>query len=100
MPLQELKSAQRRYLKQQAHHLKPLVQMGKDGPSDAFSRQLDEQLGAHELVKVRILNNCLSGSEEIKAMFAAIGALVIQKVGNVYTVFRQKPEDSWFNLPG
>lgn len=99
MESKALTSGQRRFLKQQAHHLKPIMQMGKVGPTDAFARELDEQLKAHELVKVRILNNCLSGTDEIKALFEGIGALVIQKVGNIYTVFKQKAEDSWFKLP-
>lgn len=99
MAARELNSAQRRFLKQQAHHLKPLLQMGKDGASHAFGNAMDEQLAAHELVKFKVLNNCLASSDEIKACLEMIQATLVQKVGNIYTVFKQRPEDSWFKLP-
>lgn len=99
MASNELTSAQRRYLKQQAHHLKPLLQMGKDGATPAFGKALDEQLAAHELVKFKILNNCLASSDEIKSIITSLDAALIQKVGHIYTVFKQRPEDSWFTLP-
>lgn len=95
----KLTSAQRRYLKQHAHHLKPLLQMGKDGASPAFGQALDEQLGAHELVKFKILANCLASSDEIQGMLTSIKATLVQKVGHIYTAFKQRPEDSWFSLP-
>ena len=95
----ELTPTQRRYLKQHAHALKPLMQMGKEGPSKSFIVALLEQLAAHELIKVRILNNCLAEPGEIGAALAAAEITLVQKVGHVLTVFKQKPEDSWFRLP-
>ncbi|MDJ0837625.1 MAG: ribosome assembly RNA-binding protein YhbY [Acidobacteriota bacterium] len=94
-----LNSAQRRYLKQLAHHLKPLLQMGKDGPSAGFIGQLNEQIENHELIKIRILNNCEYTKSEIETAFAGAGITLVQKVGHVYTVFRQKEEDSQLSLP-
>ena len=94
-----LTSAQRRYLKQLSHHLKPLLQMGKEGASPKFLRELDDQISIHELIKVRILDNCMAEKEEILAGFAGLGVTFVQKVGHVYTVFRQKEEDSALELP-
>lgn len=95
----ELTSAQRRYLKQLSHHLKPLLQMGKEGPSDNFLRQLNEQIHAHELIKIRILNNCEFTKEEIEAGFKSAEVTMVQKVGHVYTVFKQRDEKPAINLP-
>ena len=94
-----LTSAQRRYLKQLSHHLKPLLQMGKEGPSAKFMREVDDQIAIHELIKVRILDNCMADKEEILAGFATAGVTFVQKVGHVYTVFRQKEEESQLTLP-
>jgi len=94
-----LTPTQRRYLKQLSHHLKPLLQLGKEGPTPAFIGQLDEQIGSHELIKIRVLGNCLADAEEIRTGFAGIGVTVVQKVGHVYTVFRQKEEGSALSLP-
>jgi len=94
-----LNPAQRRYLKQLSHHLKPLLQLGKEGVSSAFLGQLDEQIGAHELIKIRVLGNCLSEPAEISTGFGSIGVTIVQKVGHIYTVFRQKEEGSQLSLP-
>ena len=95
----ELTSGQRRHLKRLAHHLKPLLQMGKVGPSEGFVKQLHEQIEAHELIKVRVLNNCENTREEIVDGFKSAGVTVVQKVGHVYMVFCQKDEGSHVNFP-
>jgi len=95
----DLTPGQRRHLKRLAHHLKPLLQMGKDGPSAAFLKQLQEQVEAHELIKVRILNNCEHTREEITNGFKSAGIAMVQKVGHVYTVFQQKEEGSQVIFP-
>ena len=94
-----LTPGQRRYLKQHAHHLKILLQMGKDGPTSAFVKQLLETLQAHELVKLRVLGNCLAEPAEIEGAFAAAQITVVQKVGHIYTVFKQREDESIFDLP-
>lgn len=99
MSAAELTPTQRRYLKQLSHPLKPLMQMGKEGPTEAFISQLTEQLAAHELIKVRILNNCLSDMEDIKTSLEKAGITLVQKVGHVMTVLKQNEEDSILSLP-
>ena len=99
MEPQVITPAQRRYLKQLAHHLKPLMQMGKDGPTEAFLKQLVEQIEIHELIKVRILDACMAEKAEILAAFERAGVTFVQKVGHVYTVFHQKEKDSQVTLP-
>lgn len=94
-----LTPTQRRFLKQHAHHLKPLVHMGKEGPTREFFIGLREQLEAHELIKVRVLNNCLFSDDQIREAIANEGITLVQKVGHIYTVFKQKVDDSWFELP-
>lgn len=94
-----LTPTQRRYLKQLAHPLKPLMQMGKEGPSAGFMNQLMEQLEAHELIKVRILNNCEFTKEEIEEPLGESGVTLVQKVGHVYTVYKGRKEKPYINLP-
>lgn len=94
----KLSAKQRRFLKAQSHHLKPLIQLGKEGPSAGFLRQLEEQINAHELIKVKVLGNCLAEKEEIEAAVAGVGVVVVQKIGHIYTFFRQRAENSNFEL--
>ncbi len=94
-----LTPSQRRHLKQLAHNLKPLLQMGKEGPSSAFMAQLLEQIAAHELIKIRVLNNCEATVDEIERPITEADMTIVQKVGHVYTVYKQREEKSRVNLP-
>lgn len=49
-----LSGSHRRRLRALAHHLEPLVQVGKEGVSPAVIRATDQALTDHELVKVRL----------------------------------------------
>lgn len=51
--MESLTSGQRKYLRSQAHHLKPLVLVGKQGVTDTLIESIDENLDAHELIKVK-----------------------------------------------
>ena len=87
----------RKALRAAGHHLSPVVQVGKEGVSEPVMAQLDAQLAAHELVKVRI------GSESPEDRFeaaerlgAAAGAQVAQILGRTVLVYRRHPEKPRF----
>ena len=50
-----MRGFQRRYLRSQAHHLKPVIFIGKNGLTDALLEKLDRELNAHELIKLRFV---------------------------------------------
>ena len=41
-------------LRSQAHHLDPVVLLGANGLTDAVMQEIDRELTAHELIKVRV----------------------------------------------
>ena len=93
MPSSRLRKA----LRAAGHRLSPVVQVGKEGVSEAVLRQLDEQLLAHELVKVRI------GAESPEDRFEAAGRLgnasgaqIAQILGRTVLVYRKHPEEPRF----
>ena len=93
MPSTKLRKA----LRAAGHHLAPVVQVGKEGVSEAVLRQLDAQLAAHELVKVKI------GTESPEDRFEAAGRLgeaagaqVAQILGRTVLVYRKHPEKPRF----
>ncbi|MEY3901825.1 MAG: hypothetical protein RL189_1131 [Pseudomonadota bacterium] len=49
-----LTSQQRAALKARAHHLKPLIQVGQNGLSEAVFAELQSVLQTHELVKLQL----------------------------------------------
>lgn len=87
----------RRRLRAAGHHLAPVVQVGKEGVTEAVLRQLDGALAAHELVKVKI------GTESPEDRFEAAGRLgaesgaaVAQVLGRTVLVYRKHPEKPKF----
>ncbi len=45
-------------LRSLAQKLPDLVQIGKDGISDNVIKQIEENLHAHELIKIKVQSNC------------------------------------------
>src|SRR5512134_1449790 len=87
----------RKTLRAAGHHLSPVVQVGKEGVSDAVLAQLDAQLAAHELVKVRIGTESPEDRfEAAERLGAAAGAQVAQILGRTVLVYRRHPEKPRF----
>ncbi|ESQ11097.1 MAG: hypothetical protein N838_35240 [Thiohalocapsa sp. PB-PSB1] len=84
-----ISSQQRRWLKQQAHHLKPVVWIGQAGLSEAVLTEIELALDHHELIKVRV--NADQRDAEASAIAAQTRAELVQRIGNVATYFRANP---------
>ena len=52
-----LNAAQKRFLRSKAHHLKPVVMVGQHGLNENVLNELDIALDAHELIKVRFVDD-------------------------------------------
>jgi len=96
----KLSARQKQYLRSEAHHLKPVVLLGQHGLTDAVLAEIDEALRVHELIKVRIPGVERDEKREVtEAIGEATGATVVQTVGHVVVLFRQRPKDSEYHLP-
>jgi len=93
-----LSGQQRKYLRGQAHPLRPLVQIGEGGISDAVIAALDAALSDHELVKVR-----LQQPPDKKAAAAELAdrthAHLCGVVGHTVILYRPDPEQPRITLP-
>ena len=89
--MKELSGAQRKYLKGMAHHLNPIVQLGKNGLTDGVVQSIDEALDIHELIKVR-----LAGSEEKKETADQIAQRTrsarVGLIGHTVILYRRQPD--------
>ena len=96
----ELDARQRQYLKGLAHHLKPVVHIGKDGVSESVVKQIDRALLDHELIKVKLADGAPIDRKEASAELPAkTGAAFIQNIGKVFVLYRQHPEEPRLELP-
>lgn len=88
-----------RSLKKLAHHLKPVVQIGKKGISDALIKEIDQALETHELIKIQVLPPEKPNLEsDTDAIILKTGASHVATIGNIIILFRQKVENSLFEI--
>ena len=89
-----LSNQEKRALKAKAHSLHPVVMTGAKGLTESVIEEIDVNLTAHELIKIKLVADDkphrLSMIEEI---LQKTGAELIQTIGHTATIYRQKPED-------
>ena len=90
----------KRYLRSLAMRRDAVLQMGKGGSQEPFIAELDVALAAHELVKVKVLNNSAETAKEVAAALAtATGAELVQVIGGNMVFFRPSPDQPKIELP-
>ena len=53
--MNNLSSSERSFLRSQAHHLEPVVLIGKNGISNGILEAVNKALNAQELIKIKFL---------------------------------------------
>ena len=88
-----LSPIERRALKAKAHELVPVVMIGDHGLTPAIIREVDRNLKAHELIKIRASTD---DREQRAKWFAeicdALNAAPVQHIGKIYIIWRHSPE--------
>ncbi len=89
----ELTGAQVRHLRSLAHHLEPVVQVGKLGVTDTLIHAVNEVLEAHELIKLKFVDK----KEEKESILAEITARTnsqqVSLLGHVAILYRWQPNE-------
>lgn len=91
----ELTVEQRKYLKAQAHALKPVVMIGTQGLSEAVIKETERALAAHELIKIRVLGDEREAREAyLVQLCEALNAAPVLHIGKLLLIYRpaQKPK--------
>lgn len=98
--LTSLDGRQVRHLRALAHHLEPIVQVGKEGISDAVVRAALEAIRDHELVKVRLPQVDKAERTAMSAeLVRATSALLVAEIGRIVVLYRPHPEKPKIQLP-
>ncbi|HEY7943475.1 MAG: YhbY family RNA-binding protein [Burkholderiales bacterium] len=91
--MEPLAPARRRALRAKAHHLHPVVSIGQHGLTPAVLHELDVNLLAHELIKVRVFSDQRDERDTLlKRICDALGATPVQHIGKLLVVWRPAPE--------
>jgi RNA-binding protein len=92
MPAIELRPAQRKEIRAQAHHLEPVVRIGGEGLTQAVIKEADAALKAHGLIKVRVFSDERETREEMLAKLCdELNAAPIQHIGKLLILWRPMP---------
>mgnify|MGYP001239104194 CR=1 FL=1 len=95
-----LTGKQKRFLRSKAHHLQAIFQVGKDGVNENMLEQLDDVLEKRELIKVKVLQNCLEDKASVaEQLQEGTGAELVQIIGNQIILYRPASEEPKIILP-
>lgn len=90
----ELSIKQRKYLKQLAHGLKPVIMVGDKGLSENVISETDSAASHHELIKVRFSVGDRDLRDQMIAELAGpLELSVVQRIGNVAVFYRPRPKN-------
>lgn len=95
-----LTGKQRSYLKSMANTLDPILQLGKNGVTESFIKQVDVALEAKELVKINVLKNSfLEANDVAKELAEVLEAEFVQSMGNKFVLYKESQENKKIQLP-
>ena len=92
-----------KFLRSLGHHLTQSVIVGREGISDNLIQSCSEGLGAHELIKVKLGQNCPVEKKEAALELASrTGSHLVQLIGKTILLYkpnRELPADQSIKLP-
>ncbi len=91
--LPEISVRQRKTLRGLGHHLEPSVYVGKEGISPTLLTAIEQALNAHELIKIKLGQNCpVPKHTAADTLAAETQACLVQLIGKMVLLFRPNPE--------
>ncbi|MCK6296468.1 ribosome assembly RNA-binding protein YhbY [Streptococcus agalactiae] len=84
-----LTSKQRAFLKSEAHSMKPIIQIGKNGLNDQIKTSVRNALDARELIKVTLLQNTDEDIHDVAEVLEdEIGCDTVLKIGRILILYK------------
>lgn len=90
--MNNLSSAQRSYLRSQAHHIEPVVLIGKQGITDGAIKSIDRVLESRELIKIKFREFKDEKSSLSEKITELTNSQIVGVIGHTVIIFRQNPD--------
>lgn len=88
-----LTSKQRAFLKAEAHTIKPIVHIGKNGLNDQIKTSIRKALSARELIKVTLLQNTDENIHDVSAILEnELCCETVLKIGRILILYKESPK--------
>lgn len=95
-----LRGKQKSFLRSLGMNLEPIVQIGKEGVTPTVVSAAQEAIKKRELIKVRVLQNCMELPADAIAMVAErADANLVQVIGRNGLLFKRNFEKPKIELP-
>ena len=93
--IERLPSKHRARLRKEAHDLKPVHHVGKDGVTPPVAEAVRDAFNTRELLKVKVLDGAPGSPREMAEELAEAveGVHVVQVMGSVATLWRRQERD-------
>ena len=92
-PAIELSGEQKKALRGKGHHLEPIVYVGKEGLSSALLKSTETALKTHELIKIKLGQNCpLDRHKAAEELARLTAATLVQVIGRIILLYRTNPD--------
>ena len=85
----KISNLQIKRLKALAHHLKPVVNIGKEGLTEGSVCSISEKLEKSELIKIRFSKNKDIKQELSKEIIKKTQSIKVSVIGNTLIIFKQ-----------
>ncbi|MDI6742556.1 MAG: ribosome assembly RNA-binding protein YhbY [Smithella sp.] len=89
--MEKLRGSQKKNLRAQAHHLKPVVLIGAKGITAQLIGSVDLALKDHELIKIKFGEFKEEKKEISEEIAKATKSELIGLIGNIAILYRQNP---------
>lgn len=88
----QLTNAERQYLRRLAHDLRPAAQIGKQGLTPSVQANIERELDAHELIKIKFQDFQDQKHELSEEIAGEARATLVSVIGNVAVLYREQPD--------
>ena len=100
--MNNLSSSERSFLRSQAHHLEPVVLIGKNGVSIGTIESVNKALETRELIKIKFREYKDEKKSLSHQLAESTESHIVGTIGHTVIIFRQNPDPEKQNirLPG
>ena len=88
----KLNSKQRKNLRSQAHHLEPVILIGKNGINEGAMHAIEQAISIHELIKVKFREYKDEKKKLSNEIAEILKAEIIGLIGNTVILYKFNPD--------
>ena len=99
--MKNLTNSQRSYLKSQAHHLEPVIIIGKNGLTEGTIYAIQTALKSRELIKIKFRGHKEDKQKILEKILTETVSIIVGTIGHTIILIKQisDPEKQKYLLP-